>query len=163
MYEHLWQRICDLYLFDKSKLNNLTCSCVMIVIIFSFHFLSFTFFIFTRCRSINVKYLKSSLTISTGIITTKPLRLSIYVWILKFQWEIWQLKWIMKLCLLRGDFLSVYSRFYEVIILRNTYAIRGKVMVSPKSAPWWILWVYVCPWFVRAPKVFQLCINQFVV
>jgi hypothetical protein len=32
------------------------------------------------------------------------------------------------------------------------YIIKGKVMVSPKSKPWWILWVYVCPWFVYAPK-----------
>jgi len=122
MYKHLWQGICDLYLFDKSKLNNLTCLCVMIVIIFSSHFLNFTFFILTRCRSINVKSLKSSLMISTGIITTKPLRLSIYVWILKFRWKIWQLRWIMKLCLSKGDFLSLYSWFYEVSILGNTYA-----------------------------------------
>jgi hypothetical protein len=128
MYEHLWQGICDLYLFDKSKLNNLTCSCVMIVIIFSSHFLSFTFFILTRCKSINVKSLKSSLVISTSIITTKPLHSSIYVWILKFWWEIWQLRWIVKLCLLRGDFLSLYSRFYEVIILGSTYVIgEGKM------------------------------------
>jgi hypothetical protein len=40
--------------------------------------------------------------------------------------------------------------------------IRGKVMAlaSPKSRPWWILWVYVCMWFVYSLKVFQLCINQ---
>jgi hypothetical protein len=30
----------------------------------------------------------------------------------------------------------------------------------PKSKSWWILWVCVCPWFVRAPKVFQLHTNQ---
>jgi hypothetical protein len=44
---------------------------------------------------------------------------------------------------------------------KNT--IRGKVMVSPKSKPWWVLWVHVCLWFVRAPKMLQLCINQLVV
>jgi hypothetical protein len=32
------------------------------------------------------------------------------------------------------------------------YTIRGKVVASPKFEPWWVLWVCVCPWFVRAPK-----------
>jgi hypothetical protein len=32
------------------------------------------------------------------------------------------------------------------------YTIKGKVVVSPKSGPWWILWVHVCPWFIHAPK-----------
>ncbi len=32
------------------------------------------------------------------------------------------------------------------------YIIRGKVVASPKSGPWWVLWICVCPWFVRAPK-----------
>jgi hypothetical protein len=36
------------------------------------------------------------------------------------------------------------------LIIENT--IRGKVVTSPKSRPWWILWVYVCPWLVCAPK-----------
>jgi hypothetical protein len=40
------------------------------------------------------------------------------------------------------------------------YTIRGKVMASPKSEPWWILWVHVCSWLIRAPKVFQLRTNQ---
>jgi hypothetical protein len=43
------------------------------------------------------------------------------------------------------------------------YIIRGKVMVSPKSKLWWVLWVRVCPWFILTPKVLQLCINQLVV
>jgi hypothetical protein len=47
------------------------------------------------------------------------------------------------------------------LIPMNT--IRGKVLVSPKFKLWWVLWVYVCSWFVRAPKVFQPCINQLVV
>jgi hypothetical protein len=42
-------------------------------------------------------------------------------------------------------------------------SIRAKVMDSPKFGPWWILWVCVCPWLVRASKVLQLCINQLVV
>jgi hypothetical protein len=41
--------------------------------------------------------------------------------------------------------------------------IRGKVVASPKSGPWWVLWVWVCPWLVLAPKVLQLCANQLVV
>jgi hypothetical protein len=41
------------------------------------------------------------------------------------------------------------------------YTIRGKVVASPKSRPWWILWIRVCPWLVLAPKVLQLCTNQF--
>jgi hypothetical protein len=36
--------------------------------------------------------------------------------------------------------------------------IRGKVVASPKSGSWWILWVHVCSWLVRAPKMLQLCI-----
>jgi len=47
------------------------------------------------------------------------------------------------------------------LIIENT--IRGKVVASPKSELWWVLWVCVCPWLVRAPKVFQLCTNQLVV
>jgi hypothetical protein len=47
--------------------------------------------------------------------------------------------------------------------LRIEYIIRGKVLVSPKSRLWWVLWIRVCLWFVLAPKVFKLCINQFVV
>jgi hypothetical protein len=42
------------------------------------------------------------------------------------------------------------------------YIIRGKVMAFPKPGPWWVLWVWVCPWLVLAPKVFQLCSNQLV-
>ncbi len=40
------------------------------------------------------------------------------------------------------------------------YTIRGKVVASPKSGAWWILWVWVCPWFVLTPKVFKLCTKQ---
>jgi hypothetical protein len=47
------------------------------------------------------------------------------------------------------------------LITKNT--IMGKVVISPKFRPWRVLWVRVCPWFVRAPKMFKLCINQLVV
>jgi hypothetical protein len=39
--------------------------------------------------------------------------------------------------------------------IENT--IRGKVVISPKSRPWWVLRVCVCLWLIRAPKVIQLC------
>jgi hypothetical protein len=32
------------------------------------------------------------------------------------------------------------------------YTIRGKVMASLKSGPWWVLWVCVYPWLICAPK-----------
>jgi hypothetical protein len=35
--------------------------------------------------------------------------------------------------------------------IENT--IRRKVVASPKSGLWWVLWVCVCPWLVCAPKV----------
>jgi hypothetical protein len=44
----------------------------------------------------------------------------------------------------------------------KVYYIKGKVVASPKSRLWWVLWVWVCPWLVLAPKVFQLCINHLV-
>jgi hypothetical protein len=36
-------------------------------------------------------------------------------------------------------------------------------VASLKFEPWWVLWIWVCPWLVLTPKVFQLCINQLVV
>ncbi len=39
------------------------------------------------------------------------------------------------------------------------YTVKGKVVASPKSKPWWVLWIQVCPWFVLAPKVLQLFTN----
>ncbi len=41
--------------------------------------------------------------------------------------------------------------------------IRGKVVASPKSKLWWVLWVWNCPWFILAPKMLKLCTNQLVV
>jgi hypothetical protein len=34
------------------------------------------------------------------------------------------------------------------------------VVVSPKSGPWWILWVRVCPWLVCAPKCFNYALTN---
>ncbi len=33
----------------------------------------------------------------------------------------------------------------------------------PQIRAVWVLWIHVCPWFVHAPKMFQLCTNQLVV
>jgi hypothetical protein len=41
--------------------------------------------------------------------------------------------------------------------------IKRKVVVSPKSELWWVLWIRVCSWFVHAPKMLQLHTNQLVV
>jgi hypothetical protein len=48
-----------------------------------------------------------------------------------------------------------------VLWLGTENTIKGKVMASPKSGPWWVLWVDVCPWFIHAPKVanYALCCN----
>jgi hypothetical protein len=43
------------------------------------------------------------------------------------------------------------------------YTIRGKVVASPKSISWSVLWIWVCPWLVLTPKVLELCTNQLVV
>jgi len=54
--------------------------------------------------------------------------------------------------------------------IENT--IRGKVVASPKSGPWWVLWIHVCPWFIYAPKcpnyaltnvLFGLCKSMWVI
>jgi hypothetical protein len=52
------------------------------------------------------------------------------------------------------------------------YIIMGKMVASPKSGLWWVLWDYVCPWFIRAPKcsnyalthlLFGLCSSMWVI
>jgi len=44
--------------------------------------------------------------------------------------------------------------------LGTKYNIMGKVVISPKSRPWWVLWVRVCPWFVCAPKCFNYTLTN---
>jgi hypothetical protein len=39
-----------------------------------------------------------------------------------------------------------------VLWLDTEYTTRGKVVVSPKFGPWWILWIRGCSWFIRAAK-----------
>jgi len=48
-------------------------------------------------------------------------------------------------------------------VAKHKIFYKKEVVTSSKSGSWWVLWVHVCPWWVRAPKVFQLCINQVVV
>jgi hypothetical protein len=43
------------------------------------------------------------------------------------------------------------------------YIIKGKMMASPKSGSWWVLWVRICLWLNLALIMFQLCTNQLVV
>jgi len=38
--------------------------------------------------------------------------------------------------------------------------IRGKVVASPMSKLWWVLWDHVCSWLVSASKVFQLTLTN---
>jgi hypothetical protein len=57
--------------------------------------------------------------------------------------------------------MAKHKEYYKGSSKENT--IKGKVMTSPKSGPWFVLWIHVCPWFVYASKVMQLCINQLVV
>jgi hypothetical protein len=42
------------------------------------------------------------------------------------------------------------------------YTIWGKVVASPESRPWWVLWVQGRMWLVLAPKVLQPCDRLFV-
>jgi hypothetical protein len=37
------------------------------------------------------------------------------------------------------------------------YTIWGKVVASPESGPWWVLWIWGRAWFVLASKVLHLC------
>ncbi len=44
--------------------------------------------------------------------------------------------------------------------LDTKYTIRGKVVASPKSELWWVSWVRVCLWFVRALKCFNYALTN---
>jgi hypothetical protein len=54
---------------------------------------------------------------------------------------------------------------------RHKLYYKGKVVASPKSGLWWVLWVHVCPWLVHAPKcsnytptnLFGLCKSVWVI
>jgi hypothetical protein len=57
--------------------------------------------------------------------------------------------WELKLSL--GSFKTKWHLGVGPIARHREY-YNGKVMASPKFGLWWILWIHVCPWFVRAPK-----------
>ncbi len=40
------------------------------------------------------------------------------------------------------------------------YTIRGKVVASPKSELWQVLWVWICPWLFLAPKCSNYAITN---
>jgi hypothetical protein len=42
------------------------------------------------------------------------------------------------------------------------YTIWGKVVASPESGPWWVLWVQSHPCLVLTPSVLRICITHFV-
>jgi hypothetical protein len=47
-------------------------------------------------------------------------------------------------------------------VVRHKVYCKGEGGGFPKSRPWWVLWVRVCSWLIRALKVFKLCVNQLV-
>jgi hypothetical protein len=49
------------------------------------------------------------------------------------------------------------------LVARHIVYYKGEGGGFPKSKPWWVLWVQICPWLVLAPKVLKLCTNQLVV
>ncbi len=61
-----------------------------------------------------------------------------------------------------GNFRSLRTNYIWVLVLWPgiKYTIRGKVVASPKSEPWWTLWICVCPWFIRAPKCFNYTLTN---
>jgi hypothetical protein len=62
------------------------------------------------------------------------------------------------------NFGKIQNVIWMWALWRGTkYTIKGKMVASRKSEPWWVLWVQVCPWLVLAPKVLQLCTNQLVI
>jgi hypothetical protein len=42
------------------------------------------------------------------------------------------------------------------------YTIRGKVVASPKSKSWWILWIRVCLWWVYASKCYNYALTNLI-
>jgi hypothetical protein len=42
---------------------------------------------------------------------------------------------------------------------RREYYMGGKVVASPESEPWWVLWVQSCLWLVLATRCSRMCTN----
>jgi hypothetical protein len=45
------------------------------------------------------------------------------------------------------------------LVERHKVYYKGEGGGFPKSGPWWVLWVWGCPWLILTPKMLQLCIN----
>jgi hypothetical protein len=45
-------------------------------------------------------------------------------------------------------------------VARHKVCYKGEVVVSPKSKLWWVLWIRVCPWFVRGLKCFNYALTN---
>jgi hypothetical protein len=63
--------------------------------------------------------------------------------------------WESQLWKFRDSHLGVLGQnaiWVRVLWPNTEYTIMGKVVVSPKSRPWWVLWVWVCPWLVLTTK-----------
>jgi hypothetical protein len=84
---------------------------------------------------------------------------------------LWALK-VVRVPTLGMSFTWQNDNWVLVLWPRTKYTIRGKVVASRESGPWWILWIYVCSWLVHAPKcsnyaltnlLFGLCTSVWVI
>jgi hypothetical protein len=79
------------------------------------------------------------------LLTLLLFSLQTHIWVYQGAWE--------RVREFRGSHLGIPGQndiWVLVPWLGTKYTIRGKVVASPKSELWWILWVRVCPWFIRA-------------
>jgi hypothetical protein len=49
------------------------------------------------------------------------------------------------------------------LMARHIEYYKEKMATSPKSGPWWILWIHVCLSFICVLKMLQLCTDQLVI
>jgi len=61
----------------------------------------------------------------------------------------------------RESQLWEFHHIWVLVLWPGTkYIIRGKVMASPKFGPWWVLWIRVCSWLVRALKCYNYTLTN---
>jgi len=60
--------------------------------------------------------------------------------------------WVLTLAISEQNVIWMWASW-----VATKYTIKGKVVASPMSRLWWVLWVRVCPWLILTPKVLQLC------
>jgi len=94
------------------------------------------------------KYLDKGYNFSSNFISIKGLHK-----------KLWAPK-VAKVPTLRMSFAWQNDNWVLVPWQRTKYTIRGKVVASPKSRPWWVLWICVCSWFVHAPKCFNYALTN---